>query len=207
VDEVSPDFIVDGEYLDYLIRFQNTGNDTAFTVVVTDTLQASLQWETFELIAASHDMTMQRNDSLLIFRFDDILLVDSVTNEPESHGFIRFKIKPQGDLVVGETVEGEANIYFDYNAPVITNNMITTVVDQVTSTEGDEINVFDLSLYPNPTSDEVYFEGGESFRWVLRDANGIELSNGDSNVINLRSYDAGIYFVTVEGTTYRLLRK
>jgi hypothetical protein len=38
----------------YQIRFQNTGTDTAFTVVVVDTLSDRLDWSTFRMIGTSH---------------------------------------------------------------------------------------------------------------------------------------------------------
>ena len=42
------------DHLDYTIRFQNTGTDTAFTVVVVDTLAVELDIASLELGAASH---------------------------------------------------------------------------------------------------------------------------------------------------------
>lgn len=85
---ITPEFVENGEYLDYLIRFQNTGTDTAFTVKVTDTLSHDLQWESFELVSTSHKAIVHRKDSILTFLFNDILLVDSTTNEKDSHGYI-----------------------------------------------------------------------------------------------------------------------
>jgi uncharacterized repeat protein (TIGR01451 family) len=44
--------------IEYMIRFQNTGNDTAFLVVVRDTLPvATLDPGTLRPISASHDYT------------------------------------------------------------------------------------------------------------------------------------------------------
>lgn len=120
--------IAEGEYLKYLIRFQNTGNDTAFTVYVRDTLSDKVDWNSLEMIAASHDYALQiREGNQLEWRFNKIMLVDSNTNEPASHGFIAYRIKPKNTLQTGDTVKNTASIYFDFNPPVITNTAHSVV--------------------------------------------------------------------------------
>ena len=77
------------ESIEYTIRFQNTGNDTAFTVVLRDTLDKHLDWTTFKPILASHPYeTFLYKDGAVEFSFKEILLPDSTTNEPLSHGFV-----------------------------------------------------------------------------------------------------------------------
>jgi uncharacterized repeat protein (TIGR01451 family) len=118
-----------GEYLNYLIRFQNTGTDTAFNVSVRDTLDAKLDWNTLEMVASSHPYVFTiTDDNKLLWKFNNILLVDSNRNEPASHGFIAYKIKAKNTAAVGDQIKNEASIYFDYNLPVVTNEYITTVV-------------------------------------------------------------------------------
>jgi uncharacterized repeat protein (TIGR01451 family) len=88
--------VASGEYLNYLIRFQNTGTDTAFNVIVRDTLDNKLDWSSFQMIASSHPYQLQINASnQLIWTFHGINLPDSNVNEPASHGFIAYRIKPQ----------------------------------------------------------------------------------------------------------------
>ncbi|MEZ4738444.1 MAG: hypothetical protein R2818_03590 [Flavobacteriales bacterium] len=59
---------------DYTIRFQNTGTDTAFTVVVTDTLPATLDITSFEMGAASHPFIVSfRTGRVVEWRFPNIL--------------------------------------------------------------------------------------------------------------------------------------
>lgn len=202
VAEVKPEFIQNGEFLDYLIRFQNTGNDTAFTVVVTDTLSADLQWESFELISTSHEVITSRMDDILHFQFNNILLVDSITNEPESHGYIRFKIKPEPTLISGDKVEGEANIYFDYNKPIITNNMITRIL---TITALDEIEETTFSVFPNPTTEWINIEG-ELTSWQLLSLEGIPLSNGTNSQIDMEPYNNGVYLLVIDGQSYKVIK-
>jgi uncharacterized repeat protein (TIGR01451 family) len=124
--------IQDGEYLKYLIRFQNTGNDTAFTVYVRDTLSDKVDWNTLEMISASHAYDLHiRDGNKLEWRFNNILLVDSNMNEPASHGFIAYRIKPKNTLQIGDTVKNTASIYFDFNPAVLTNTA-QSVVSQLT---------------------------------------------------------------------------
>ncbi len=110
-----------GEYLQYLIRFQNTGTDTAFFITVKDTLQQKLNLSTFEVLSASHPFTFKLDGQVASWDFKKILLPDSTTDEAGSHGFILFRVKPKTGLAVGDEFTNNAAIYFDYNLPVITN--------------------------------------------------------------------------------------
>jgi hypothetical protein len=125
----SGDYALEGETIEYLVRFQNTGTDTAFTVVVRDTLDhETLDLTTIELIATSHPATFKlRGQGIASWQFDNILLPDSNTNEPLSHGFIRFRVKTQTGLGCDAVTSNRVSIYFDFNAPVITNDAITTI--------------------------------------------------------------------------------
>lgn len=118
--------IDNGEYLNYLIRFQNTGTDTAFTVIVCDTLESRLDLSSLEMLTASHDYFLNIEDgNKLKWTFADINLADSNINEPLSHGYIQFRIKPLPTFLPGDTMRNTASIYFDYNLPVITNQAKT----------------------------------------------------------------------------------
>ena len=114
--------------LDYTIEFQNTGNDTAFLVVVKDTLSEQLDITTLRVGGASHSFSWALNpERELVFTFDNIQLLDSTSNEPESHGFVNFSISPRVDLLPGERIENRVGIYFDFNDPVITNTVFNTI--------------------------------------------------------------------------------
>ncbi|MEO6489585.1 MAG: T9SS type A sorting domain-containing protein [Ferruginibacter sp.] len=121
-----------GDYMHYVIRFQNTGTDTAFNVVVKDLLSTKLDWNTFQLIKASHPCVVnQSNGNKLEFIFQNINLPDSNINEPGSHGFVAFKVKTIGTMSVGDTIKNDASIYFDFNLPVITNTIASVIVPEV----------------------------------------------------------------------------
>lgn len=117
-----------GKYLHYIIHFQNLGDDTAFNVVVADTLAGNLDWSSFDFIAGSHPCEVQRNSDKLLFYFKDIHLPYASINEPASHGYVAFKIKPKNTLIIGDTLNNKASIYFDFNTPVVTNTASTIVV-------------------------------------------------------------------------------
>jgi hypothetical protein len=114
--------------LDYLIRFQNTGNDTAFKVVVVDTLPPNLDILSVKNIVASHPFSVSVMKNILTFTFSNILLPDSFVNERASHGFIRFKVMPKKALKVGESIANKAAIYFDFNKPIITNTAQSDII-------------------------------------------------------------------------------
>jgi len=112
----------------YLIRFQNTGTDTAFTVVVYDSLPGALDPATFRLEATSHPCVSEMYGlGVLRFRFDNILLPDSNINEQASHGFVKFSLKFRQNIPALTRAVNSAAIYFDYNAPVITNEVFHTI--------------------------------------------------------------------------------
>ncbi len=124
--------IANGDYLQYTIRFQNTGNDTAFNIYIRDTLDYKLDWTTMQVLTSSHNYQMTMNDgNKCLFTFSNINLVDSIKNEPGSHGYIVYRIKPKSDVVLGDIIRNTAAIYFDYNLPVLTNTETTTVVSEV----------------------------------------------------------------------------
>ena len=118
-----------GTPLTYLVRFQNTGTDTAFTVVIRDTLSTALDLSTLRVTAASHPYTIGLEgvaQPVLVVRFADILLPDSGTNEQASHGFVQFTLAPLPGLPLGTVVHNTADIYFDFNSPIITNTASIT---------------------------------------------------------------------------------
>lgn len=114
--------------LNYTIRFQNTGNDTAFFVVLRDTLSQDLNVFSFQSQLESHPYSLFiEKDSILVFTFSNILLPDSSTNLAESQGFVSFSLGLQDSLPVGTQIRNRAAIYFDFNPPVITNEVVNTL--------------------------------------------------------------------------------
>jgi uncharacterized repeat protein (TIGR01451 family) len=114
--------------LTYTINFQNTGNDTAFSVAVVDTLDASLDWNTFEVISSTDPVSTQMDaNGVVTFTFENILLPDSNTDEPGSHGAVAYRIMTDSLLPDPTVISNTAYIYFDWNPPVITNTAFNTI--------------------------------------------------------------------------------
>lgn len=159
--------------LTYTIHFQNTGTDTAFTVVVRDTLPLDLDITTFRLGATSHPCTWSlTGNGILTFTFDGILLPDSTTNEAESHGLVNFTIKPIQPLTPGQEISNVADIYFDFNAPVRTEPASVVVTD------GTGIRplatVEKLSIFPVPTKNTITAALPKGFRSTSAWAVGVD---------------------------------
>jgi uncharacterized repeat protein (TIGR01451 family) len=116
------------EPLTYTIRFQNIGNDTAFNIIVRDTLSDQLDVASLEMISASHPYSFVIKDNkYCTWTFNDILLPDKTSNEPASHGYLTYRIKPKTTLQLGDKIYNSASIYFDFNLPVKTNNQETII--------------------------------------------------------------------------------
>ena len=147
-------YINQDEYIDYVIRFQNTGTDTAFTVVVVDTLGAELDQSTFQQGVASHPFTVAFKPGRVVeWTFSNILLPDSNTNEPLSHGLVSFRIRPTPPVMPGLVLANAADIFFDFNAPVRTNTselVVATGMATESRTGADPLHVF-----PNPTENVI----------------------------------------------------
>lgn len=151
--------------LDYTIHFQNTGTDTAYQVVVMDTLSQFLDASALQVLSGSHPYRFERlNGNVLRFTFEGINLPDSTTNYLGSQGFVKFQIPQMPNNPIGMVIENRAAIYFDYNDPIFTNTTFHTVdtnfvetivindVNNLTSSFGE------LLVYPNPSAGDVTFE-------------------------------------------------
>jgi uncharacterized repeat protein (TIGR01451 family) len=154
-------FIKPNTAIDYLIRFQNTGTDTAFTVVLRDTLSPNTDPSSVHMGASSHPYTWNLSGAgILTVTLDNILLPDSNVNEAASHGFIKFHIRQNPDLPDGASIENRAGIYFDFNEPVLTNTVYHTVMRDFLPTVGthtpEMIRYNTLSIAPNPASAAVW---------------------------------------------------
>ncbi|MES2590171.1 MAG: FG-GAP-like repeat-containing protein [Bacteroidota bacterium] len=123
-------FIPNNQKLEYLIRFQNTGNDTAFHVKIKDILHENVNPLSVEVISSSNpvELTYSSNNTIS-FDFYDIELPDSNTNYLTSQGFIKFSVELKPGLSAGEQILNRAEIYFDQNPAVITNMTINTIFD------------------------------------------------------------------------------
>ncbi|MCC3159931.1 T9SS type A sorting domain-containing protein [Hymenobacter sp. 15J16-1T3B] len=153
--QLSAQQIAAGQPLDYTIRFQNMGTDTAFTAVLEDTLLAShLMAGSVQLIAQSHNCQWTLSGrGVLAVRFPNIKLPPRATNVIASQGFVRFRVRPQATLTAGAIIPNSARILFDYNAPVRTNTATTTVLLPTAARSGQLALAWEA--YPNPVADAL----------------------------------------------------
>jgi hypothetical protein len=115
-------------YLEFTIRFQNTGNDTSNNVIIKDQLDLNLQWQSLVPLASSHPMQIQIDQfGKVTFSMINIMLPDSNINELASHGFLKYRINLFPGLADGTIIHNMAQIYFDLNPPVLTNVTTNTI--------------------------------------------------------------------------------
>ena len=190
------------EYLHYIIRFQNSGTASAINVRVRDALEDELDWDTFIPVSSSHAYTTQITQGNLVdFIFENILLPPEQDDESESHGFVAFKIKPKADVVVGDVIVGNAEIYFDFNSPIVTNTVSTEIVDNSLSANENRLED-SFKFYPNPTNDIIYLstKSGvhiEAIKVFSVTGKLFFEEHQGANEINLKSLPKGIYFLNV----------
>jgi uncharacterized delta-60 repeat protein/uncharacterized repeat protein (TIGR01451 family) len=200
------------QQIEYLIRFQNVGTDTAFNVVIRDTLTTDLNIFTVQSGVSSHPYEFRMyGPRVLEWKFNNIMLPDSNTNEPASNGFVKFTVEQNPDLPFGTVIENSAAIYFDFEAPVITNTYFHTIHDfsinvSVQPTEGADRFV-DVKVIPNPFNNtaqlklegleytdnlelEIFNLNGQRMQFLNNSQNGqFQLSRGEMS--------QGIYFFSV----------
>ncbi|OOB82647.1 DUF7619 domain-containing protein [Flavobacterium columnare] len=142
-----------GDYVHYMIRFENTGSANATNIVVKDVVDnAKYDVNSIIPIKGSHDFTTRVNGDKVEFIFENINLpFDDATND----GYVSFKIKTKASLVAGDTFSKNANIYFDYNFPITTNTATTTIA--ALANQDFEFETY-FNLYPNPASSNVTLE-------------------------------------------------
>ena len=201
-------------YLDYIIRFQNTGNDTAFNVKILNPLDTNkLQLNTLEYVASSHPVNINfiYHERNMEFKFDNILLPDSNVNEPLSHGFIHYRVKPKTTLQHNDTIKNIAAIYFDFNDPVITNTATTRVVlpTGIASYQSAE----NIQLFPNPAQTELNLQHTTAVEKIqVIDILGKNVFEKNINSqqylkINISQFQNGVYFIKAYSTQGVVVKK
>lgn len=198
-DTVSPSEI--GNYLHYVINFENTGTYYAENVVVQDIIDTT-QYDisSLQILNASHNMDARIKGNKVEFVFQNINLAAVAGNPPVGgHGNVLFKIRSKTNLVTGDQVVKKASIFFDYNAPIITNDAETTY----TSLNNGGFNPdASLSVYPNPTSSILNITSDNTIESIeLYDIQGriLEKSFQNSNavILDISNRQSGIYFLKI----------
>ena len=198
----------------YTIRFQNTGTDTAFKVVLVDTLDAGLDIASLQIGNTSHAFQFKvsgKGRPVLSWTFDNILLPDSNTNFEKSNGFVSFSIRPKTGLPLGTRLENFADIYFDFNDPVRTNTTLNTlwrptlvdgILDTVFVTASKELVSKSLEIYPNPTKGKVEINASQAGNLQIFNLQGqlieAQAVGEGKNQINLSKLPKGLYLLKLQ---------
>lgn len=147
--------------INYIINFQNNGNDTAYRVIVIDTIDISkYKINKIYMNSTSHPSDFRISGNVFIWTFDNILLPDSTTDEEASKGFISYTAYINPNLNIGDSIMNKADIYFDYQKPITTNYATVEIIDPSVSIPGS-INRSSINIYPNPTENILIFESGQ----------------------------------------------
>jgi hypothetical protein len=216
-----------GDYVHYLIRFENTGTFAAENIVVKDLIDTTrFDIRTLEVIETSHPTVfkMRTNENKVEFIFENIQLD---FNDATNDGFVAFKIKTNNTLVVGNQFKNKAEIYFDYNFPIITNEYISTVRNKpflpISIHHAHAGSKDQISISPNPVLDvaELYIDttqkGERTYNVYnplgsLLQTNTVMLHEGRNAIaLDLSAQPQGLYLVTVSdgyGTkSYKIVKK
>lgn len=195
-----------GDTIHYTVNFQNCGNDTAFLVVIRDTLSPDLDLNTLKIISSSHDFSWQINGNELVFTYQNIVLPDSGTNYFESMGFVNYSIAV-GNYNPATTgiIENTAHIFFDQNPDVITNTSEVPLCNTIGLNELN--NNSSIWLEPNPANSMIFLKTSTNFThkvYKVMNAQGQIILQGkfDNSLsecsIDISSLSAGVYFLMLD---------
>jgi PKD repeat protein len=178
--------------LTYTVRFQNTGTDTAFFVVIRDTIDPHLDIFSYQREMESHPYHLQiLEDSILVFTFNHINLPDSARDLAGSQGFVQFTLQAENNLLSGTQIRNRAAIYFDFNEPIITNEVLNTFANFPKVSLGE-----DSSFCAGESLTAVLTEWGTppyTFSW----SNGIVDANNFTGQSTIQPNSSGLYQLTV----------
>ncbi len=226
----SKNYISAGTRLTYKIRFENTGSDDAYSVVVVDTLDADLDATTFVAGSASHPYSIERihvqGKEVVKFHFANINLTPKKIDSIKSQGFITFSISAKPTLSDGELIKNEASIFFDYNSAIITNMVsqtigeyveedltrdniiLRTAVSTVTTGIAATTTTNPVTIYPNPTNENIRINFSGSYGNVRINIYSVSgtlvlsknIASENDTTLSLQQLNPGLYYYNISGS-------
>lgn len=200
----------DQDFISYMIRFQNTGNSPAVNIEITDSISSLLDINSIQPITSSGEYLFSRPSANTVkWKFENINLPDSSTDESASHGFVYFKIKPKNNLATNDVIYNTANIFFDSNPPVVTNTTEIVVTDVIGVSELNDVD--DVSIVPNPTRAIAKVSIGkinDLMTIIVTDIWGrVALSVKQTNVVDMSDLPEGVYVFNIRLANGRIIHK
>lgn len=201
------------DWFTYTIHFQNTGVAPAINIRLLDSLDSHLDLNTFEIINYSHSNATTLKQNVLTVRFSDILLPDSGSNLLGSQGYIQYRIKPLPNLPAGTLIKNRANIYFDYNAPILTNTTINEFMLINPSKSNTLFLENDLNIFPNPSNGYLQIKRNvnDELNIILFNSMGeVVLKSklvSETETLNLTHLSAGVYWLNLKSLTNSTVKK
>ncbi|TXE16399.1 T9SS type A sorting domain-containing protein [Psychroserpens burtonensis] len=131
-----------------------------------------------------------------------------------SQGFVYFRIKPNPGYSIGDIIPNTAAIFFDFNAPVITNQFDTVFVEDNLSVGDANFMAFDM--FPNPAKDKVTIRlNANHFGNVtvhIIDLQGKRIleqyiSEGNNLELDITDLQSGLYFVKLNTNNKSRVKK
>ncbi len=199
---VFEDEMAANDELTYQISFQNLGTSYAEDVVIRDTLDDThLRLESLQPGAASAPYNYVLIGNVVTFRFENIMLPAASVDEPASHGFVKFSIQQQAGHLPGTVIHNDAAIYFDFEAPVFTNQTTNTIPLSAAVTIGLQDAA---QIYPNPGKDQLIVQRliDTEMTFVMMDLTGKEVRratlSGLRTTVVTTDLNAGVYLYRLE---------
>lgn len=191
--EVAPPSEI-GDYLHYIINFENTGTAEAENIVVNvDVDESKFDINSMQLLNASHAVDARVKGNKAEFIFQEIWL------DTGGHGNVLLKIRTKNNLLEGESVTKQANIYFDYNFPIETNMAHTTF--EILSSGNFEVDE-SITVFPNPTTSIINVSSDNHIQLVqLYDLQGrllqTQIIDAAATKLDMSNKTNGIYFLKI----------
>jgi uncharacterized repeat protein (TIGR01451 family) len=187
-----------GKYVHYVIRFENNGTSNATNIAVRDIINTA-KYDVSSLLPVNGSATYTTkitNTNQVEFIFQNINLPFTAGTNT---GYVAFKIKTKPTLVVGDTFSNSANIYFDYNFPIVTNTYTTTIAT-LGNQDFDFGSVFILSPVPAKNSltitakQDVVISSLSIYNTL---GQLVQVSTNPNETIDVSGLQSGSYFIRI----------
>lgn len=205
--ELDSSFDQTGKYLNYTIHFQNMGTASTQKVIVVDSIDTQhLDCSSFEFLQASHACGVFMNaGGEVVFTFNNCVLTPYYNSEFTSRGFVSFRIRLKSNFTEGDTVKNNADIYFDTNPAVITDDAVNYIPVPISAGTDNSTPANDMVVvFPNPASHILNIHADGFSVYTIYDFSGRKIeagkiSSGGNMILDVSGLANGIYFVELIG--------